>query len=45
MSLAEISLAKWNQRIRRAEELSAALPSVGNILSCYQRVAKCQKAL
>jgi FdhE protein len=45
MHLAETNLAKWNQRIRRAEDLAAAHPAVASILSFYERVAKCQKEL
>ena len=45
MNVAETSLAKWDQRIRRAEELAAAQPSAASILRFYQRVATCQKGL
>jgi FdhE protein len=37
--------SKWDQRIRRANELAAELPFAADVLSFYERVAGLQKAL
>ena len=40
-----MNLAKWDQRIRRADELAAAHPFAADVLRFYQRVATFQKGL
>jgi FdhE protein len=40
-----MNLAKWDQRIRRAEELTADHPFAADVLRFYQRVATVQKGL
>jgi len=40
-----MNLARWDQRIRRADELAAAEPSAAAVLGFYRQVAACQKAL
>lgn len=40
-----MKLAKWNQRIQRADELAAAHPFAAEILRFYARVANSQKGL
>ena len=39
------NLAKWDQRIRRAEELAAAYPFATEVMRFYSRVAGLQKGL
>jgi hypothetical protein len=38
-----MNLAKWDRRIRRAEELAVAHPFAAEVLHFYQRVAMLQK--
>lgn len=40
-----MNLAKWDQRIRRADELAAAHPFAADVLRFYHRVATFQKGL
>lgn len=40
-----MNLAKWDQRIRRAEELTATHPFAADVLRFYQRVATAQTGL
>jgi FdhE protein len=40
-----MSLAAWDQRIRRADELAAAHPFAADVLGFYRRVATLQKGL
>lgn len=40
-----MNLSKWDQRIRRAEELAVAHPFAAEVLRFYQRVAALQKGL
>jgi FdhE protein len=40
-----MNLAKWNERIRRADELAATHPFATDVLRFYHRVATCQKGL
>ncbi len=40
-----MNLVKWDQRIRRAEELAAAHPFAAGVLSFYRHVATVQKGL